>query len=355
VQVETPVSFADDDAETVALDTSSVQQPTDPGDNLHAANLDVIEDDFAPRERLAEEVAPAVQANIERVIVGISSSAMADNGTLLHGDSPDTSRSVTPRRRYAAQQLLEMFYTNEGGYAFRPQRELLQMMSIPIQVREDMVVRIANYREGAYTVEQLLDRYNNEPLPEVDFEWALAQWKQEFPMNANTRRRIATCRDENTRESKKRARTLTNGAFKAFLQQDCMNTQLALALLKHPTAMVNTLLELWAQYMESDEYLKEKVRAQEADENNLAEKNRLLDLKIRVHRLRHQVRLARSLHRNPNAITDKNRKVYEEWRSGELSEELDLLTRDHGYGKLQATGEMLESSGFRGGSRKQWR
>jgi hypothetical protein len=343
----------DDDAEKAALDTSAV----------HADIQDVIEDDSAPRKRLAEEVAPttsgvlqpAVQANIEKVIEQISLSAGADNGTLLQGDSPDASRSESPRRRYAAQQLLEMFYNDQGGYAVRPQRELLLNMAIPIRVREDMVDRIANYRQGVYSKQELFDWYNNEPLPEIDFKWALDQWKEEFPMNENTRKRIHTWRDENTRESKKNANQLRNGAFKAFLQQECMNVQFALALLKHPTAMVNTLLEAWAQYLESPEYLKEKARSQKLDESNaeaVSEKQRHLELKMRVHHLRHQVRLAKALHRNPKAIADNNRKLYEEWLSGSLGKKLDECTRVHGYGKLQSTGEMLESSGFWGGRRK---
>jgi hypothetical protein len=330
----------------------------------------VIEDDSAPRERLAEEVAPdtsgvlqpavpghVLQANIQDVIENISKSAMADNGTLRQGDSPEASRHEPPRLRYAAQQLLEMLYASHGGYAVRPDSELLQIMAIPIQVREDMVQRIANYRQGVYTVQQLLDWYNSQPLSDSDFEWALAQWKQEFPMATRTRMRIETLKEENTRESKKKARELLNGAFKAFLQQECMNSQLALALLKHPTAMVNTLLESWAEYLESPAYMEEKARAQKLDETNaeaVNEKRRHLKLKMRVHHLRHRVRQAKALHRNQEAITDKNRKLYEEWLSGTLTEELDECTRAHGYGKLQSIGEMLENSGFRG-PRKQWR
>ena len=148
-----------------------------------------------------------------------------------------------------------------------------------------------------------------------------------------------------------------NGAFKAFLQQECMNVQLALALLRHPTAMVDTLLESWAEYLESPQYLNEKARSQKLDKTNaeaVNEKRRHLKLKMRVHLLRHQVRQAKALHRNPKAITDKNRKLVDELLSGRLIQELDECTRLHGYGKLQSTGEMLEVSGFRGPNR-QWR
>ena len=64
---------------------------------------------------------------------------------------------------------------------------------------------------------------------------------------------------------------------------------------------------------------------------------------MRAHHLRHQVRQANALHRNQEAITDKNRKLYEEWLSGKLTEELDECTRAHRYGKLQSNGEMLEN------------
>ena len=121
--------------------------------------------------------------------------------------------------------------------------------------------------------------------------------------------------------------------------------------------MVNTLLESWAEYLDSPEYKAEKRRAQKLDETNaeaVNEKRRHLQLKMRVYHLRSRVRQARALDRNPEAITDKNRKLYDEYRSGKLTKELDEYTRAHGYGKLQSTGEMLENSGFRG-PRKQRR
>ena len=169
-------------------------------------------------------------------------------------------------------------------------------------------------------------------------------------MARKTRLQIETWIQEDTRHSKKQARDLRNGAFKAFLQQECMNVQLALALLKHPTAMVNTLLESWAQYLESPQYLKEKACGQRFDETDaeaVNEKRLQLELKMRVHQLRHRVRQAKALHRNQTQITDQNRELYDKWRSGKLTEELDECTRAHGYGKLQSTGEMLENSGLR--------
>ena len=107
--------------------------------------------------------------------------------------------------------------------------------------------------------------------------------------------------------------------------------------------MVNTLLESWARYLESSQYLNEKARAQKFDGTNaeaVNEKRLQLELKMRVHQLRHRIRQAKALHRNQKQITDKNRELYDEWRSGKLTEEPDECIRAHGYGKLQ--------SGFRG-------
>ena len=87
-------------------------------------------------------------------------------------------------------------------------------------------------------------------------------------MNSETRKQIAKWMKQNTRETKKKARKLAHGAFGAFLQQECMNKQLADALLKHPTAMVNTLLESWAQYLDSPQYQQETRRAQIVDKTN---------------------------------------------------------------------------------------
>ena len=62
-------------------------------------------------------------------------------------------------------------------------------------------------------------------------------------MHSETRQQIATWKKQGTRLSKKKARKLALGAFGAYLQQECMDKQLAYALLKHPTAVANTLLE----------------------------------------------------------------------------------------------------------------
>ena len=98
-----------------------------------------------------------------------------------------------------------MLYVDQGGYGVRDVGELQRSIAMPIQVRKNMIHRIAIYRQGVYTVQQNFDWYNSQPLSESDFEWALAQWKEEFAMNADTRQRIEAWQEENTRNSKKGA------------------------------------------------------------------------------------------------------------------------------------------------------
>ena len=95
------------------------------GKRLRADIQDKVEDTSAPEARLGGGGAPdtsgvqqpagtgdRLQADIQDVIDAISSSAMADNGALQNGDSPDASRREAPRLRFAAQQLLQMCYAD---------------------------------------------------------------------------------------------------------------------------------------------------------------------------------------------------------------------------------------------------
>ena len=76
-------------------------------------------------------------------------------------------------------------------------------------------------------------------------------------------------------ELEKKAKELRNGAFKVFLKDDCLNPQLAIEFLRYPPAMVDTLLEWWAEYLESSEYARERARARSiyaTDQEAIAEK-----------------------------------------------------------------------------------
>ena len=67
-----------------------------------------------------------------------------------------------------------------------------------------------------------------------------------------------------------------------------------MSFLKFPSATVHTLLQHWAEHMKSPEHAKEKERAQKRDSENaeaVREKERQLEVKKKVHILRHQIRL----------------------------------------------------------------
>ena len=103
--------------------------------------------------------------------------------------------------------------------------------------------------------------------------------------------------------------------------------------------MVRTLLLSWAKYMRSDEYEKERVRAQKVDPDDdaaLSEKERQEALTLKVHRLRHQIRQMKALHATARHVewTWQERERYEQWLSGETERELERLTHQHGYGIL---------------------
>ena len=161
-----------------------------------------------------------------------------------------------------------MLCVDQSGYGVRDQSELLRIMAIPIQVRQDMVQRIAQWHEQRYTVQETTDYYNKHPMDDPTFEWALTKWQEQFPMHVRTKETIAELKAFNSRESKRKAHNLLRGAFNAYLHQECRSPQLARALLKHPTATVNTLLDELKQYFNSKDYLAEKARSQKLDEDN---------------------------------------------------------------------------------------
>ena len=112
-----------------------------------------------------------------------------------------------------------------------------------------------------------------------------------------------------------------------------------MSFLKFPAARVHTLLQDWAKYMKSPEHEKEKVRAQRLDTGNaeaVLEKKRQGKLKMKLHRLRHQIRQMKALHAKKwySDMSWQQQQQYTKWLSGEMDQELESLTLEHGYGKL---------------------
>ena len=238
---------------------------------------------------------------------GIAEVAQADNGALLEGDLPRETRYEDPEIRMAAQDLLATLYTCQGGGAPRAEQEVFQAMTTPICRRQEYVKTLAASRGvlhpapgfHAYTEKDWLDWYAKMPLSEADMDAAVSQWKQDFLMIPKTSDKIKKWEDEGTRSSKKEAKNLRNGAFAAYLQQECIAKQLAMSFLKFPSETVHTLLLHWAQHMQSEAHAHEKQRAQKLDEENaeaVCEKQRQQEMKKKVHTLRHRIRQMKNLH-----------------------------------------------------------
>ena len=112
-----------------------------------------------------------------------------------------------------------------------------------------------------------------------------------------------------------------------------------MSFLKFPFAMVHTLLQGWVEYMKSPEHAAEKARAQKLDTGDakaVTEKQHQQELKMKVHRLRHQMRQIKALGAKTtySDMTWHQKQQHELWESGEMQLELDMLTRQHGYGTL---------------------
>ena len=130
---------------------------------------------------------------------------------------------------------------------------------------------------------------------------------------------------------------MVNGAWKKHLTDlyGPRGRQLALAFLKCPPAMVDTLLWQWHEYMNSPEYTQERDRARK--HRTEANKQSEVEAKLKVYRLRHQRRLCNRLRRKLiegiiQEVPYSQRDLYERFVDGRLDIEIDEATKNHGYG-----------------------
>ena len=133
------------------------------------------------------------------------------------------------------------------------------------------------------------------------------------------------------------------------MREQCVHMQLGMAFLCHPPAALNNLLDSWGQYMTSPEHTQEvrrSCRVEPADEESVLARSQQLELKIHVHKLRHKLRQMECLERKQNRVnmTFSQKVDFEKYKSGALIDELDALTRQHGFGKLHRDGTMLRGA-----------
>ena len=111
--------------------------------------------------------------------------------------------------------------------------------------------------------------------------------------------------------------------------------------------MVDTLLNKWAEHMQSPEYKAEVQRARKGRHG--PEKDAEVAAKVAVYQLRYEGRRAEFLNKrwqsDPRLELSKwDKQVYERYMKGDIRRELDNAKRKHGYGTL-STGEILRPSG----------
>jgi len=254
----------------------------------------------------------------------------------------------------AAEDLLSALVLNNGGLGLKHIDDVMTAMKEPIFQRARYVSYVATtygveersagaHRAASksYTTEEWFDWYETHSLSDGAMDEAIQQWKADFP--CQQRNTIATLEKEGSRVSKKRARDLLNGAFKVYLRDVCGIRKVAIELLRNPTKDLERILWKWAQYMNSPEYHKELDRSRQIIDEYSAEaqlRQEQRELKLEVHRLRAKYRNMRSLHNKMSHNVWRNlsaddRQSYEEWQSGAMEQELNELTKRHGYGKVR--------------------
>ena len=115
--------------------------------------------------------------------------------------------------------------------------------------------------------------------------------------------------------------------------------KIAYYLMKHPPNAVDTLLQAWKDYVNSEDYGTEKKRSRKDIPQE--EKEKTLTLKTTVLQLRGQFRYARSIvSRFDLGIGNKqdwydNESLLKEYQSGELLAKVNAATHAHGFGLLR--------------------
>ena len=227
----------------------------------------------------------------------------------------------------------------------------MAMMAEPMHRRRSFVSALATRRgvdsvggiapverqAQEYTVQEWVDWYNRNPLSQDDMCDAVDEWKNDFPFASQAHYDILM--QENTRQSKKDARALKNGAFKKFVSTECIHMQLAMGLLRAPPDAMHMVLEKWSEYMKSEEHAVQVNRSRKGVPS--AEKRQQEELKCQVHQLRHKVRQMKYLERNVGHRMweeDWIQTAYAKYKSGEMVRELSELTQQHGFGRLHDKG-----------------
>ena len=126
---------------------------------------------------------PRLRRDVKEYIEMLTQNALSDSGHLSD-------------IQVAAQKLLATFYLD--GNAIRTDEQVVEAMATPIYRREMYVAALAT-RHGVaqpaaagcgYTKQQWIEWYSQGPLSEDEMDEAVRLWKEEFPINEETRNKI---------------------------------------------------------------------------------------------------------------------------------------------------------------------
>jgi len=287
---------------------------------------------------------------------------------------PPNQRPISVKMR-AAQNLLDTLYCD--GTKSRDPEYLTDCMMQPIRKRYEYIhakardrcaTRKLNSRRShesyGYTEDEWISWYKNNPLVGADITELMKQWKKEFfenpdtagGMKSETKEKILQLERDGSRRSKKEAKELRRGSFKAYLAQECVQQrQLAMMFLIYPVSACDEILKCWANYMTDDEYTTEVNRSKKIDTEDIqavTDREAQRQLTAKVHQIRTDWRRMRSEYEKtstdphraaavsngyqyvPAGLTDSDQALYAEFENGGLLKKLNDLTEQHGFGRL---------------------
>ena len=259
---------------------------------------------------------------------------------------------VVDERQTACQSMLKTLYLN--GSNSRGQAQIIKSMQQPILIRIKYISTKAactstasgarEYTDAEWTT--WWDWYAHNPLPAADMEEVVRQWQDEFEPKDSTKKQITSWTTENTRKTRKQAHNLRRGAFKAMQHQECNHMrQLAMMFLRFPASQCDQLVSAWTAYMTTPEYQREVNRSSKVDPNNvqaMADREAQRGKTAQMHRLRKDYRRMCGLHKRnregPHRAMEKHkpadRRLWEDFCSGDMVCQMNAATLEHGYGTL---------------------
>ena len=186
---------------------------------------------------------------------------------------PPNQRPISVKMS-AALNLLDTLYSRDSQY-------LIDCMTKPINKRTEYIHAKARDRNAArkrgrsdgsygYTEDEWIRWYEHNPLVGADITELVNQWEKDFfenpettgGMKSETKQKIIQLERDGSRRSKKKAKQLRRGAFKAHLAQECIHQrQLAMMFLIYPVSACDQILTCWANYMTDDKYKREVYRS----------------------------------------------------------------------------------------------